>query len=103
MKKTISIALALMLLAAVFPTAAFAERSQDVQVKYTVTQDDVSTPTPTATAKPSPTSTAKPTNPKTGDESNIPLLVTLCSVSALGGVCVYVYIRKKRDGDLYDD
>ena len=110
MKKAITIALAMMLLTAAVPSSAFADREQDVQVEYTVTQDMLSTPTPspTETASPSPTPSAKPTTspkpavPKTGDESNLPLFAVICGGSLLAGLGTYVYLRRKKDGEADD-
>ena len=110
MKKAITIALAMMLLTAAVPSSAFADREQDVQVEYTVTQDMLSTPTPSpsAPANPSPTPSAKPTAspkpvvPKTGDESNLPLFAVVCGGSLLAGLGTYVYLRRKKDGEADD-
>lgn len=110
MKKVITIALAVMLLTAAVPSSAFADREQDVQVEYTVTQDMLATPTPppSAPANPSPTPSAKPTAspkpvvPKTGDESNLPLFAVICGGSLLAGLGTYVYLRRKKDGEADD-
>ena len=110
MKKVITIALTVMLLTAAVPSSAFADREQDVQIEYTVTQDMLTTPTPspTATANPStppsnkPTTSPKPVVPKTGDESNLPLLAVVCCGSLLAGLGTYVYIRRKKDGEADD-
>lgn len=110
MKKVITIALTVMLLTAAVPSSAFADREQDVQVEYTVTQDMLTTPTPspTATANPSTTPAAKPTTspkpavPKTGDKSNLPLLAVVCCGSLLAGLGTYVYLRRKKDGEADD-
>ena len=100
----------MMLLTAAVPSSAFADREQDVQVEYTVTQDMLTTPTPspTATANPSTTPSAKPTTspkpavPKTGDKSNLPLLAVVCCGSLLAGLGTYVYLRRKKDGEADD-
>ena len=110
MKKVITIALTVMLLTAAVPSSAFADREQDVQVEYTVTQDMLTTPTPspTATANPSTTPSAKPTTspkpavPKTGDKSNLPLLAVVCCGSLLVGLGTYAYLRRKKDGEADD-
>lgn len=110
MKKVITIALTVMLLTAAVPSSAFADREQDVQIEYTVTQDMLTTPTPspTATANPSTTPSAKPTTspkpavPKTGDKSNLPLFDVVCGSSLLAGLGTYVYIRRKKDGEADD-
>ncbi len=110
MKKALTIALTVLLLTAAVPPSAFAEREQDVQVEYTVTQDMLAapTPSPTATVKPSPAPSIKPTTspkpavPKTGDESNLPLFAVICGGSLLAGLGAYVYIRRKKDGEADD-
>lgn len=110
MKKAITIALTMMLLTAAISPSAFADREQDVQIEYTVTQDMLSTPTPspTATSNPSPAPSAKPTTspkpavPKTGDESNLPLFAVICGGSLLAGLGMYVYLHKKKDGEADD-
>lgn len=110
MKKVITIALTVMLLTAAVPSSAFADREQDVQVEYTVTQDMLATPTPppSATANPYPTPSAKPTAsprsvvPKTGDESNLPLFAVICGGSLLAGLGTYVYLRRQKDGETDD-
>lgn len=110
MKKALTIALTVLLLTAAVPPSAFAEREQDVQVEYTVTQDMLvaPTPSPTATAKPSPAPSVKPTTspkpavPKTGDESNLPLVAVICGGSLLAGLGAYVCIRRKKDGEADD-
>ena len=107
MKKVITIALTVMLLTAAVPSSAFADREQDVQVEYTVTQDMLTTPTPspTATANPStppsdkPTTSPKPVVPKTGDESNLGLWIAVMAAAlACAGAAAVIY-KKRRTGN----
>ncbi len=49
-----------------------------------------------------PTTSPKPVVPKTGDESNLPLLAVVCGSSLLAGLGTYVYIRRKKDGEADD-
>ena len=102
MKKAITIALAVMLLTAAVPSSAFADREQDVQVEYTVTQDMLSTSTPSTIPSAKPTTSPKPAVPKTGDESNLPLFAVICGGSLLAGLGTYVYLHKKKDGEADD-
>ena len=102
MKKAITIALAMMLLTAAVPSSAFADREQDVQVEYTVTQDMLSTSTPSTIPSAKPTTSPKPAVPKTGDESNLPLFTVICGGSLLAGLGMYVYLHKKKDGEADD-
>ena len=102
MKKAITIALAVMLLTAAVPSSAFADREQDVQVEYTVTQDMLSTSTPSTIPSAKPTTSPKPAVPKTGDESNLPLFTVICGGSLLAGLGMYVYLHKKKDGEADD-
>lgn len=102
MKKVITIALAMMLLTAAVPSSAFADREQDVQVEYTVTQDMLSTSTPSTIPSAKPTTSPKPAVPKTGDESNLPLFTVICGGSLLAGLGTYVYFRRQKDGEADD-
>ena len=73
---------ALLLFGQIFVPAAYADREQNVNISYTVTEDmlpkpvPTATPTPKPTASPAPTATSTPTTtphpgkgepPKTGD------------------------------------
>ena len=92
----------MMLLTAAVPSSAFADREQDVQVEYTVTQDMLSTSTPSTIPSAKPTTSPKPAVPKTGDESNLPLFTVICGGSLLAGLGMYVYLHKKKDGEADD-
>ena len=66
---------ALLLFGQIFASAAYADREQNVNISYTVTEDMLPKPVPTTTPSPKPTAipTATPhpgkgEPPKTGDE-----------------------------------
>ena len=104
---------ALLLFGQIFASAAYADREQNVNISYTVTEDMLPKPVPTATpspkptASPAPTATAVPTAtphpgkgepPKTGDESKV-LVYGLLAASALAAVGLFVYLNKKEEED----
>ena len=102
---------ALLLFGQIFASAAYADREQNVNISYTVTEDMLPKPVPTATPTPRPTATPIPTAipipsatphpgkgepPKTGDESKI-LVYGLAASSALAALGLFVYLNKKEE------
>ena len=103
---------ALLLFGQIFASAAYADREQNVNISYTVTEDmlpkpvPTDTPTPKPTATPIPTATVVPTAtphpgkgepPKTGDESKILVYGLLAASSALAALGLFVYLNKKEE------
>ena len=101
---------ALLLFGQIFVPAAYADREQNVNISYTVTEDmlpkpvPTATPTPKPTASPAPTATVVPTAtphpgkgepPKTGDESMILVYGLAAAGSALAALGLFVYLNKK--------
>ena len=110
---------ALLLFGQIFVSAAYAETKKDVNISYTVTEDMLPKPLPTATpiptATPRPTATPIPTAipipsatphpgkgepPKTGDESKILVYGLAAAGSALAALGLFVYLNKKEDKDI---
>lgn len=103
---------ALLLFGQIFVQSAYAETKKDVNVSYTVTEDmlpkpvPTATPTPRPTATPIPTATATPTAtphpgkgkpPKTGDESKVLVYGLLAASSALAALGLFVFLNKKEE------
>ena len=110
---------ALLLFGQIFVSAAYAETKKDVNISYTVTEDMLPKPLPTATpiptATPRPTATPIPTAipipsatphpgkgepPKTGDESKILVYGLAAAGSALAALGLFVYLNKKEEKDI---
>ena len=105
---------ALLLFGQIFAPAAYADREQNVNISYTVTEDMLPKPVPTATPTPKPTATPIPTAipipsatphpgkgepPKTGDESMILVYGLAAAGSALAALGLFVYLNKKEEED----
>ena len=95
---------ALLFFGQIFVPAAYADREQNVNISYTVTEDMLPKPVPTATPKPTaiPTATPHPGKgepPKTGDESKILVYGLLAASSALAALGLFVYLNKKEEED----
>ena len=103
---------ALLLFVQIFASAAYADREQNVNISYTVTEDmlpkpvPTTTPTPKPTASPVPTATVVPTAtphpgkgepPKTGDESKVLVYGLLAASSALAALGLFVFLNKKEE------
>ena len=97
---------ALLLFGQIFVPAAYADREQNVNISYTVTEDMLPKPVPTATPSPKPTATPSPTAtphpgkgepPKTGDESLILAYFLIAAGSALGALELFLYLNKKEE------
>ena len=95
---------ALLLFGQIFVPAAYADREQNVNISYTVTEDMLPKPVPTATATPKPTATPTATPhpgkgepPKTGDESKVLVYGLLAASSALAALGLFVYLNKKEE------
>ena len=103
---------ALLLFGQIFASAAYADREQNVNISYTVTEDMLPKPVPTAmpmpTATPSPKPTASPVPtatphpgkgepPKTGDESKVLVYGLAAAGSALAALGLFVYLNKKEE------
>ena len=95
---------ALLLFGQIFVPAAYADREQNVNISYTVTEDMLPKPVPTTT--PSPKPTARPTAtphpgkgepPKTGDESKVLVYGLLAASSALAALGLFVFLNKKEE------
>ena len=100
---------ALLLFGQIFVPAAYADREQNVNISYTVTEDMLPKPVPTATPSPKPTATPAPTAtphpgkgepPKTGDESKVLVYGLLAATSALAALGLFVFLNKKEEEDL---
>ena len=105
---------ALLLFGQIFASAAYADTQKDMNISYTVTEDMLPKPVPTATpspkptASPAPTATAVPTAmphpgkgepPKTGDESKVLVYGLAAAGSALAALGLFVYLNKKEEED----
>ena len=103
---------ALLLFGQIFVPAAYADREQNVNISYTVTEDMLPKPIPTATPSPKPTATPIPTAipipsatphpgkgepPKTGDESKVLVYGLLVASSALAALGLFVFLNKKEE------
>ena len=103
---------ALLLFGQIFASAAYADREQNVNISYTVTEDMLPKPVPTATPTPRPTATPIPTSipipsatphpgkgepPKTGVESKVLVYGLLAASSALAALGLFVYLNKKEE------
>ena len=109
---------ALLLFGQIFASAAYADREQNVNISYTVTEDmlpkpvPTAMPMPTATPTPRPTATPIPTSipipsatphpgkgepPKTGDESKVLVYGLLAASSALAALGLFVFLNKKEE------
>ena len=95
---------ALLLFGQIFVPAAYADREQNVNISYTVTEDMLPKPVPTTTPslKPTaiPTATPHPGKgepPKTGDESKILVYGLLAASSALAALGLFVFLNKKEE------
>ena len=95
---------ALLLFGQIFVPAAYADKEQNVNISYTVTEDMLPKPVPTTTPSPKPTAipTATPhpgkgEPPKTGDESKVLVYGLLAASSALAALGLFVYLNKKEE------
>ena len=95
---------ALLFFGQIFVPAAYADREQNVNISYTVTEDMLPKPVPTATATPKPTATPTATPhpgkgepPKTGDESKVLVYGLLAASSALAALGLFVFLNKKEE------
>ena len=103
---------ALLLFGQIFVPAAYADKEQNVNISYTVTEDMLPKPVPTAAPTPRPTATPIPTAipipsatphpgkgepPKTGDESKVLVYGLLAASSALAALGLFVYLNKKEE------
>ena len=95
---------ALLLFGQIFASAAYADTQKDMNISYTVTEDMLPKPVPTATPKPTaspaPTATPHPGKgepPKTGDESKVLVYGLLAASSALAALGLFVYLNKKEE------
>ena len=97
---------ALLLFGQIFASAAYADTQKDMNISYTVTEDMLPKPEPTATPSPKPTATPSPTAtphpgkgepPKTGDESMILAYFLIAAGSALGALELLLYLNKKEE------
>ena len=103
---------ALLLFGQIFVSAAYADTQEDMNISYTVTEDMLPKPVPTATPSPKPTATPIPTAtatptatphpgkgepPKTGDESMILVYGLAAAGSALAALGLFVYLNKKEE------
>ena len=95
---------ALLLFGQIFVPAAYADTQKDMNISYTVTENMLPKPVPTAT--PAPTATAVPTAtphpgkgepPKTGDESKVLVYGLLAASSALAALGLFVFLNKKEE------
>lgn len=103
---------ALLLFGQILVPSAYADTQKDMNISYTVTEDmlpkpvPTATPTPRPTATPIPTATATPTAtphpgkgepPKTGDESKVLVYGLLAASSALAALGLFVFLNKKEE------
>ena len=95
---------ALLLFGQIFASAAYADTQKDMNISYTVTENMLPKPVPTAT--PAPTATAvltatphpgKGEPPKTGDESKVLVYGLLAASSALAALGLFVFLNKKEE------
>ena len=114
-RQMLTLLCALLLFGQIFVPAAYADREQNVNISYTVTEDMLPKPVPTATPTPRPTATPIPTAipipsatphpgkgepPKTGDESKVLVYGLLAASSALAALGLFVFLNKKEEEDL---
>ena len=97
---------ALLLFGQIFASAAYADTEKEMNISYTVTEDMLPKPVPTATPSPKPTASPVPTAtphpgkgepPKTGDESKVLVYGLLAASSALAALGLFVYLNKKEE------
>ena len=89
---------ALLLFGQIFASAAYADTQKDMNISYTVTEDMLPKPVPTATATPTaPPHPGKGEPPKTGDESKVLVYGLLAASSALAALGLFVYLNKKEE------
>ena len=97
---------ALLLFGQIFVSAAYADTEKEMSISYTVTEDMLPKPEPTATPSPKPTATPNPTAtphpgkgepPKTGDESMLLAYFLIAAGSALGALELLLYLNKKEE------
>ena len=97
---------ALLLFGQIFVSAAYADTKKDMNISYTVTEDMLPKPVPTATPSPKPTATPSPTAtphpgkgepPKAGDASLILAYFLIAAGSALGALELFLYLNKKEE------
>ena len=114
-RQILTLLCALLLFGQIFVPAAYAETKKDVNISYTVTEDMLPKPVPTATPSPKPTEAPVPTAtvvptatphpgkgepPKTGDESKVLVYGLLASSSALAALGLFVFLNKKEEEEL---
>ena len=108
-RQMLTLLCALLLFGQIFASAAYADTKKDMNISYTVTEDMLPKPVPTATPSPKPTATPSPTAtphpgkgepPKTGDESKVLVYGLLAASSALATLGLFVYLNKKEEEDL---
>ena len=117
-RQMLTLLCALLLFGQIFVPAAYADREQNVNISYTVTEDMLPKPVPTATPTPRPTATPIPTAipipsatphpgkgepPKTGDESKVLVYGLLAASSALAALELFVYLNKKEEEEFKHD
>ena len=92
---------ALLLFGQIFVSAAYADAEKDMSISYTVTEDMLPKPIPTAIPIPSATPhPGKGEPPKTGDESKVLVYGLLAASSALAALGLFVFLNKKEEEDL---
>ena len=94
-RQMVTLFCALLLFGQIFVSAAYADREQNVNISYTVTEDMLPKPVPTATPHP-----GKGEPPKTGDESKVLVYGLLAASSALAALGLFVFLNKKEEEDL---
>ena len=114
-RQMLTLLCALLLFGQIFVPAAYADTQKDMNISYTVTEDMLPKPVPTATPTPKPTATPIPTAipipsaaphpgkgepPKTGDESKVLVYGLLAASSALAALGLFVFLNKKEEEDL---
>ena len=114
-RQILTLLCALLLFGQIFVPAAYADTEKNMNISYTVTEDMLPKPVPTATPSPKPTATPIPTAtatptatphpgkgepPKTGDESKVLVYGLLAASSALAALGLFVYLNKKEEEDL---
>lgn len=117
-RQMLTLLCALLLFGQIFVPAAYADREQNVNISYTVTEDMLPKPVPTAAPTPRPTATPIPTAipipsatphpgkgepPKTGDESKVLVYGLLAASSALAALELFVYLNKKEEEEFKHD